>query len=79
MTRFAALLILSLATASAHAVKDCGELKAEIAEKIKANKVTSFGLEVVPAAEVGERKVVGSCEGGTKKIVYLRGAERPEI
>ena len=52
--------------------KDCGELKNEIEEKIKKNGVEKFSLEVVDADKQAEGKVVGTCEGGTKKIVYKR-------
>ena len=68
----AALLIATPALAQR---KDCGELKNEIEGKIKANGVKSFTLDVVPSEKVkdGDGKVVGSCEGGTQKIVYKRG------
>jgi hypothetical protein len=36
--------------------------------------VQDFTLEIVATEEVKpEQKVVGSCDGGTKKIVYKRG------
>jgi hypothetical protein len=68
----AALLIATPALAQR---KDCGELKAEIEGKIKANGVKAFTLDVVPTDKVkdGDGKVVGSCDGGTQKIVYKRG------
>ncbi len=53
-------------------LKPCDELKAEIEAKIKANGSTNYTLDIVPNDQVGDRKVVGSCEGGTKKIVYVR-------
>ncbi len=53
--------------------KDCGELKGEIEAKIKKNGVEKFSLDVVEAEAQGEGKVVGTCDGGTKKIVYKRG------
>lgn len=53
--------------------KDCGELKAEIEAKIKANGVKSFTLDIVANEDAKDGKVVGSCDGGTKKIVYKRG------
>jgi len=53
--------------------KDCGELKSEIEEKIKKNGVDKFSLDIVDADKDAEGKVVGTCEGGTKKIVYKRG------
>ena len=55
--------------------KDCGELKGEIEAKIKKNGVDKFSLDVVDAdkqADKGEGKVVGTCDGGAKKIVYKR-------
>jgi hypothetical protein len=67
------LLIASLALAQ---IKPCDELKSEIDAKIKANGVEIFSLEIVRNADVkeGEGKVVGSCDGGTQKIVYKHGA-----
>jgi hypothetical protein len=53
--------------------KDCGELKAEIEGKIKKNGVDKFSLDVVEADKQAEGKVVGTCDGGTKKIVYKKG------
>ena len=69
------LLVLAAAFAvSAHAfaAKPCEELKAEIAAKIEAKGVKAYTLEIVPNEQVGDQKVVGSCDGGTKKIVYSR-------
>ena len=53
--------------------KDCGELKGEIEAKIKKNGVDKFTLDVVDTEAQAEGKVVGTCDGGTKKIVYKRG------
>jgi hypothetical protein len=52
--------------------RDCGELKVEIEAKIKANGVEKFSLDVVDKDAQAEGKVVGTCDGGTKKIVYKR-------
>jgi hypothetical protein len=52
--------------------KDCAELKGEIEAKIKKNGVDKFSLDVVEADKQAEGKVVGTCDGGTKKIVYKR-------
>ncbi|WP_263263574.1 DUF1161 domain-containing protein [Pseudomonas sp. RIT-PI-S] len=63
---------LAAATVSA-APKDCAELKAEIEAKIQAQGVVAYTLEVVPAAEANDpNMVVGSCEYGTRKIVYQK-------
>ncbi len=73
MKRLSILVALAITLPSAWAqVKPCEELKTEIAAKINANGVTNFTLEIVPNEQVGDRKVVGSCEGGSKKIVYVR-------
>ena len=66
-----ALLVFALPAAWAQ-VKPCEELKAEIAAKIDANGVKNYSLEIVATEQVGDRKVVGSCEAGAKKIVYIR-------
>jgi len=53
--------------------KDCGELKSEIEAKIKKNGVDKFTLDIVDADKQADGKVVGTCDGGTKKIVYKKG------
>jgi hypothetical protein len=63
---------LLIASAPAFAAKPCEELKTEIAAKLDAKNVTGYTLEIVENDQVGDKKVVGSCEGGTKKIVYER-------
>ncbi len=68
-----ATAVLSLAAAPAFAGKSCDELKTEIAAKMDANGVKGYTLEAVPNDQVKDGKVVGSCEGGTKKIVYKKG------
>jgi len=68
---------LSVASTAAFAAKPCDELKGEIAAKLDAKHVVSYTLEAVATADVGERAVVGSCEGGSKKIVYTRGVAAP--
>jgi hypothetical protein len=50
--------------------KPCDELKAEIEKKLEANGVKNYTLQVVDADKVKDEKVVGSCDGGTKKITY---------
>jgi hypothetical protein len=62
----------------AQVAKPCEELKSEIATKLDAKGVKSYSLEIVPKDQDMEGKVVGSCEGGTKKIVYRRTAAAPE-
>lgn len=67
-----ALLALLGGTALA-APKPCEELKAEIEAKIQAAGVPSYTLEIVDNADVSDPSmVVGSCDGGTRKIIYQR-------
>lgn len=74
MKRIAATLILSALTTGAFAApKPCEELKAEIEAKIQTQNVSSYTLEVVSNEEVQDKNmVVGSCENGTKKIIYQK-------
>jgi hypothetical protein len=64
--------------AHAQAAKPCEELKTEIAAKLDAKGVKSYTLEIVDKDKDAEGKVVGTCEGGTKKIVYRRTSTPPE-
>jgi hypothetical protein len=63
-------------SAHAQAAKPCEELKSEIAAKMDAKGVKAYTLDIVAKdADAGDAKVVGTCEGGTKKILYRRGGE----
>jgi len=73
-----AMIAATLAPAPAHARKDCEELKNEIAAKIDANGVNSYTLEVIAADAESAAKVVGSCNGGTQRIVYQHAAVQNE-
>lgn len=67
-----AVLLFASASAYAQGPKPCEELKAEIAKKVEANGVKSYTLEVVAKDKEVDGKVVGTCDGGTKKIVYSK-------
>jgi hypothetical protein len=69
-----AVLLFASVAVYAQAAKPCEELKAEIAKKMDDKGVKSYSLDIVATDQVkdGEGKVVGSCDGGTKKIVYRR-------
>lgn len=73
----AAVLFLS-GSAHAQAAKPCEDLKSEIAQKLDAKGVKSYTLEIVAKDKDAEGKVVGTCEGGTKKILYRREAASTE-
>jgi hypothetical protein len=71
MKTYAFLLISTAACASALATP-CDDVKAAIAAKLDAKHVANYTLDVMPSDKVGDAKVVGSCDGGAKKIVYAR-------
>jgi hypothetical protein len=74
MYKTALALALALAMTPALAQrKDCNDLKAEIDAKITKNGVTEFTTTIVDKDAPEDGKVVGTCDGGSKKIVYKRG------
>lgn len=73
MKKIIAALALSAVVLPAFAQKACEELKSEIAAKMEAKGVKNPPLEIVASDEAKDQKVVGSCEGGAKKIVYKKG------
>ena len=79
MKRFAlAVVCCAMATSVLAAPKPCEELKTEIEAKIQTNNVSSYTLEIVSNEEVhDESMVVGSCEYGTKKIIYQNNDRQP--
>lgn len=54
--------------------KSCDDLKAEISKKLDAKGVVGYTLDAVDKGKEGDGKVVGTCDGGTKSLVYSRGA-----
>lgn len=68
----AVALAFITAGAGAHAA-GCEELAAQIDAKIRAAGVAQFTLTTVDAAADAGGRVVGTCELGTKKIVYEPG------
>ena len=65
--------VLALAASSTFAAgKPCEELKTAIAARLDAKNVTGYTLDIVDADKTGDAKVVGTCEGGAKKITYAK-------
>ena len=74
----AAVLVVP-ACSYAQGAKACEELKTEIAAKLDAKGVKGYALDIVAKdADAGEAKVVGTCEGGAKKILYKKGEAAPK-
>ena len=77
--RYIVIVAALVLTVSAYAeTKPCEQLKSEIAKKLDANSVKLYSLEIVAKDTQTQGKVVGSCEAGTKKIVYNKGEARPQ-
>lgn len=78
MKVLACMITALLLAGPAWARKSCDELKGEIDAKLQEKKVANYTLEIVDADKAGDQKVVGSCDGGTKKILYTRQKAAPE-
>ena len=63
---------LFLSTGSAWARKPCEELRQEIATGLDAKGVKQYSLTVIAKDTADTRKTVGTCNGGTERIVYER-------
>lgn len=66
------ILLSATCAAALAAPKSCDELKAEIAAKLDEKGVKGYELAAVDNDKVGDAKVVGSCDAGTKKLTYVR-------
>jgi Protein of unknown function (DUF1161) len=69
------LLVLTITLAlacSASYASNCEALREQVESKIKAAGVASFTVTVVDSAANAAGKVVGSCDKGAKKIMYLQ-------
>ena len=73
LTPVVAMAMFICFSGPAQAATPCEEVKSEIAQKLDAKGVKSYTLEVVSKDQDSDGKVVGTCDGGTKKIVYRRG------
>ena len=71
------ILVLLLGLPMMAVASNCEDISANIAEKIKNNGVdaSKFQLKLIPvdqADQQTEGKIVGSCDRGQQKIVYVR-------
>lgn len=60
------------AAPAAQADMSCDALVEKIKGQLKNQGVDSYALGIVPAEAVRDRTVVGSCDNGTRRIVYRR-------
>lgn len=74
---FAYILLLILAPIHGSGAKlDCEVLKSRIEAELQAKGVRSFRLTIVPSGAELNDKPVGTCNGGTQKIIYTRGNDK---
>jgi hypothetical protein len=80
MKMLAAIAVLLFVSVPAHAqaAKPCEELKDEIAKKLDAKGVKGYTLDIVTKDKDAEGKIVGTCDGGTKKILYNKNSAPAE-
>jgi len=71
MTRPLWVLALSFAASTAAHAIACDDLKAEIDRKIRAGGIPTFTLTVADAADALPGRVVGTCDNGSRKILYV--------
>ena len=64
--------VLLLTQAAQAAPKPCDELKAEIAARLDEKGVKGYEITAVDNDKVGDAKVIASCDGGSRKLTYLR-------
>jgi Protein of unknown function (DUF1161) len=67
-TLFAALLLAG----SAQAASNCDSIRDQIDAKIRAGGVSRYTLTVVDAGSTAAGRNVGSCERGSRKIMYVQ-------
>lgn len=63
---------LALAGAAGHA-SNCEPLRARIDASIAAKGITDYAVTVVDKDAQVAGQVVGTCDGGARKVVYVRG------
>lgn len=89
MRKFLLFFYMALMSAPATAeILKCETLQARIDAKFQAKGIPSYTLEIVPNDEINNNtaaassisstktikgKEVGTCDGGTKRIIYTRG------
>jgi len=71
------LLMLGAAGGAQAQVASCEELRASIEARIASAGVSRFSVTVVPMDDATEARVVGTCERGSRKIVYVREPSQP--
>lgn len=53
--------------------KDCEQLRTEVMRRYEAGGIVAPELQLLPSSAATTGKVVGSCDLGSRKLVYLGG------
>jgi len=77
LARVAAAALLAWSSAGHAQSAGCDAIRAQIDAKVRASGVNDFTLSVLDADAPSGGRVVGSCELGTRKIVYERTGSAP--
>jgi hypothetical protein len=67
--------LVLMSGASWAAMTSCDEIKSKIETKLAGKGVKNYTLQVVAKDVETKDRVVGSCEGGSKKIIYTRAGK----
>jgi hypothetical protein len=68
---FPLVIVLLLGCVTAHAAS-CEDIRARIEAKLNSAGIDKYSLTVVDTAATAAGKVVGTCDLGTKKILYAK-------
>lgn len=69
---FLASVLLSLSYSASASQLSCDDLKAKIEKRLESKNVKTYTLQVVAKDTPTKNRVVGSCEAGSKKIIYQK-------
>ena len=78
MKRIGLTLAMMLFASTTWAKVSCEDLVAKIEKKLETKGVKNYTLDIIPADQATELRVVGTCDAGKKKIVYKRGAAKKD-
>jgi hypothetical protein len=77
-TRLAVALVAACcATPCFAAGKDCEQLRSEVVRRYEAGGIASPEIQLLAGSAATSGKVVGNCELGTKKLVYVGSKAGP--
>ena len=72
MKKITLIVFMLTCFGQAYAASTCEDIQTKIAANIDAKGVKNYSLMIVSNDKAGSAKIVGSCDGGSKKIVYAR-------